>query len=135
MAEYTNDHDRAEIEELPERINVDEIGDVPTEDPEKLDNSDCPDTGTEEDDDPYGDWDDEADWNDDEVEEGSSDRDDEEVAESDSPRDRFSDFAGVSAALLSDALRSALSEESFRELEFGVRSGDTGAYFSIKTRR
>ena len=170
MAEYTNDH--VEIEDLPEGIQVDGIGDtlpeggdgikvplmengepypahVPPEDPETH-NPDYSDTGAEDDDDPYDDcdwndddddgggeegssnWYDDWDWNDDEGEEGSSDWDDNEATKSDSPRDRFSEFAGVSAALLGDALRSVLSVESIQQLEFGTQSGDVWAYFSIK---
>lgn len=156
MAEYTNDHGHVEIEDLPEGIQLDGIGDVlpeggddvkvplmengnpypahvPPEDPEMLDKPDCPDTGTEDDDDSREHWDEEADWYGDEGEEGSSDWDDEEAAESDSPRDRFSEFAGVSAALF-DSICSALSDKKVRELEFSTTSGDIGAYFSIKTR-
>ena len=132
------------IEEFMERANVDGIGDnlpeggddvkvplmendepypahVPPEDLETH-NPDCPDTGTEDDDDPYRDWD----------EEGPSDCDDEEVAESDS-RDRFCEFAYNSAALF-NALSSILSNKDLQELSFGVSSGDLEAYFSIKTR-
>lgn len=168
MAEYTN---RVEIEELPEGINVEGIGDILSEggddvkvplmengepylahvlpeDPEKLDNPDGPDTGTKDDDDSYDDcdwndddgseegssnWYDDWDWNDDEGEEGSSDWDEEEAVESD-PRDRFLNFAGVSAALF-DSLSSILSDRDLQELSFGVNSGDLGAFFSIKRRR
>ncbi|MBR2544430.1 hypothetical protein IKF04_03995 [Candidatus Saccharibacteria bacterium] len=156
MAEYTN---RVEIEELPKGIQIDGIGDtlpeggddvnvplmkngepypahVPPEDPEMLNNPYCPDTGTEDDDscedcDVEADWDDEeADWYDDEGE-GSSDWDDEEAVESGSPRDRFSEFAGVSVALF-DSLSSILSDKDLRKLSFGVNSGDLGAFFSIE---
>lgn len=149
MAEYTNPTEI--IEELPEGINIDGIGDgdilpeggddvkvplmkngepypahVPPEDPE-MRNPDYPDTGTEDNDDyEYWDWDDE--------EEDRSDWADKDAAESDSPHDRFLEFAGFSAAFLSDALRSVLSEKSIQELEFSTHSGDIGAYFSIKTR-
>ena len=152
MAEYTNN--RVEIEDLPKGIQIDGVGDIHPEggddvkvplmengepypahvlpeDPEKLDNPDGHDTGTEGDNDCGV----EADWDDDEEEEEEEDwstRADEDAAESDSPHDRFSHFAGVSAALLSDALRSILSVESIQQLEFGTQSGDVWAYFSIK---
>ncbi len=157
MAEYTNNHDHVEIEELPEGIRVDGIGDIHPEDgddikvplmddgkpypahivPEDLerpDNPDCADTSTEDDDDSYEDWGVEADWNDDdEDEEGSSYRDEDEVAESDS-RDRFYEFASNSAALFG-SLSSVLSNKNLQELSFSVGSGDLGAYFSIKLKR
>lgn len=120
---------------------------VPPEDPETHNNPDGSNTGTE-DDDSYEDrdwdnddegegsrnWYDDWDWNDDEGEEGSSDWDDEEATKSDSPHDRFSNFAGVSAALF-DSLSSILSDKDLQELSFGVNSGDLGAFFSIKRRR
>ena len=91
MAEYTNDHDHVEIEDLPKGIQIDGIGGIhpedgdgikvplmedgepypahiPPEDPEKLDNPDCPDAGTEDNDD----WGVEEDWNDDDGEEGDN---------------------------------------------------------------
>lgn len=113
MAEYTN---RVEIEELPEGINVDGIGDI------------LPEGG----DDLYQDWNIDTNWNEEEEEDWSA-WTDKDAAESDPPHDRFSEFAGVSAALF-DSICSALSDKKVRELEFSTTSGDIGAYFSIKTR-
>ncbi len=137
MAEYTNNH--VETEDLPEGIHVDGIGDIHSEDgdnvnvplmengkpcpedPEKHDNPDYPDAGTEDDDDPYGDWDDEA------------DRDDDDAGAELDPRDRFYEFANISVGFFS-SLSSILSNKDLQELSFGVSSGDFEAYFSIKTR-
>lgn len=147
MTEYTNDHVEEIEEQLPEGIQIDGIGDIPEggddvkvplmkngepypahivpEDLETHNNPDYSGTGTDDYDDPYEEWD----WDDDD---DDDDEGEEEAAESNSPRDRFSNFAGVSAALLGDALRSVLSVEGIQQLEFGTQSGDALAYFSIK---
>lgn len=149
MAEYTNDH--IEIEELPKGISVDGIGDicpedgdnvnvplmkngepypahVPPEDPEMLNNPYCPDTGTESDDS----YEEVRDWDDDDDGEGSSCWDDEEATATESdPRDRFLDFASVSATLF-NSICSALPDKKIKELEFTTTSGGIGAHFSIR---
>ena len=153
MAEYTNNHDQVEIEELPEGINVDGIGDILPEGgddvkvplmengepypahivPEDLETHN-PDYS--DDDDSYEEYEEDYDWDDDDDDEEGE----EEATATESdyphyPHDRFSNFAGVSAALLSDVLCSVLSKESIRELEFGTHFGDVGAFLSIKIER
>ncbi len=152
MAEYTNDHVEEIEEQLPEGIQIDGIGDIHHEGvddvkvplmengepypahvpPEDLD---YPDTGTENEDD--GSYEEVWDWDDDD---DDDDEDDEEATATESdyphyPQDRFSNFAGVSAALLDGVLCSILSKESIRELEFGTHFGDVGAFLSIKIER
>lgn len=150
MTEYTNDHVE-EIQELPEGINVDGIGDnlpeggdvkVPLMEngepypphiiPEDLKHN--PDYS--DDDDSYEEYEEDCDWDDDD---DDDEEDDEEATATESdyphyPHDRFSNFAGVSAALF-DSLSSILSDKDLQELSFGVNSGDLGAFFSIKRRR